>query len=110
MSYSVSFTSDFERYLKRLTKKYQSLPSDLSQLVNQLKKDPTLGTHIGFNLYKIRLKIKSKGKGKSGGARVITFLISRKEEIYLIAIYDKSEIENLSKSQLKVLLEAAGLI
>jgi mRNA-degrading endonuclease RelE of RelBE toxin-antitoxin system len=110
MSYKVNYTSDFERHLKRLSKKYKSLPSDLARLVNQLKSDPEHGTPLGFNLFKIRLKISSKGKGKSGGARVVTFLIMQEKEVYLVAIYDKSEIENLHKDQLKALLAAAGLI
>ncbi len=110
MVVKVNFTSDFERHFKRLSKKYKSLPSDLSQLVDQIKSDPESGISLGFNLFKIRLKITSKGKGKSGGARVITFLIKQEKEIYLIAIYDKSEIENLQKDQLKTLLTNAGLI
>src|SRR6266487_1709209 len=99
MSYKVNFTLDFERHSKRLSKKYKSLRSDLTQLVNQLKSEPELGIPLGSNLFKIRLKISSKGKGKSGGARVITFLIKHEKEIYLVAIYDKSEVENLSKDQ-----------
>ncbi len=110
MSYKINYTSDFERHLKRLSKKYKSLPLDLSRLVDQLKSNPEFGIPLGFNLYKIRLKISSKGKGKSGGARVITFLIRQEKEIYLVAIYDKSEIENLQKDQLKLLVSNAGLI
>jgi mRNA-degrading endonuclease RelE of RelBE toxin-antitoxin system len=110
MGYKINYTSDFERHLKRLSKKYKSLPSDLARLVDQLKNDPEYGIPLGFNLFKIRLKISSKGKGKSGGARVITFLITQENEVYLVAIYDKSEIENLHKDHLKALLAAAGLI
>jgi mRNA-degrading endonuclease RelE of RelBE toxin-antitoxin system len=109
MNYKVNFTSDFERHLKRLSKKYKSLPSDLARLIDQLKSEPIVGIPLGFNLFKIRLKITSKGKGKSGGARVITFLINQKKEIYLVAIYDKSEVDNLQKDQLKTLLDEAGL-
>jgi len=75
-----------------------------------LKNEPESGTPLGFHLFKIRLKISSKGRGKSGGARVITFLVHQEKEIYLIAIYDKSEVENLSKEQLKGLLTDSGLI
>lgn len=110
MSYKVNFTSDFERHAKRLSKKYKSLQSDFSRLVDQLKNEPESGTRLGFNLYKIRLKISSKGKGKSGGARVIIFILKQEREIYLVAIYDKSEIDNLAKDELKTLLEIAGLI
>jgi mRNA-degrading endonuclease RelE of RelBE toxin-antitoxin system len=110
MSYKINFTSDFERHAKRLSKKYKSLSSDLSKLVDQLKNDPESGIPLGNNLFKIRLRISSKGKGKSGGARVITFLLKREEEIYLVAIYDKSEVDSLSKEQLKSYLLNAGLV
>lgn len=110
MSYKIHYTSDFERHFKRLSKKYKSLRSDLSILVERLRLEPETGTPLGNNLFKIRLKISSKGKGKSGGARVITFLVRQEKEVYLVAIYDKSEIENLSKEELKNYLIAAGLI
>jgi len=110
MDYQINFTPDFERLFKRLTKKHKSLPSDLTKLVNLLRVHPETGTPLGFNLFKIRLKISSKGKGKSGGARVITYLVHREKEIYLVAIYDKSEVDSLSKEQIKILLTNAGLI
>jgi mRNA-degrading endonuclease RelE of RelBE toxin-antitoxin system len=110
MEYKISFTPDFERHFKKLCKKYKSLPSDLANLVTDLRTNPETGTPLGHNLFKIRLKVSSKGKGKSGGARVITFVVHHDRDIFLVAIYDKSEIENLTKSQLKVLLEIAGLI
>ena len=109
MNYRISFNSDFELHFKKLSKKYKSLILDLSKLVESLRNEPEQGVPLGSNLFKIRLKIVSKGKGKSGGARIITYLIHQEKEIYFIAIYDKSEIENLSKQQLKTLLIEAGL-
>jgi hypothetical protein len=64
-----------------------------------------LGISLGNNCYKIRLSISSKGKGKSGGARIITYVIFNNYEVYLIAIFDKSEKENLSESEIKELLK-----
>ena len=110
MSFRINFTSDFERHFKRLSKKYKSLATDLSVLVELLANEPDHGVPLGYNLFKIRLRVSSKGKGKSGGARVITFLIRQEKEIYLVAIYDKSEIDNLTKDQLRSLLKEAGLI
>ncbi len=75
MSYSVKSIEVFERQAKKLSKKYPSLKSELLDLVQKLKKNPDQGTAIGNCCYKIRLAIKSKGKGKSGGARVITNFI-----------------------------------
>ena len=73
MSYNVIPTPDFRRMFKKLAKKYPSLKSDLQSLIEILAENPATGTNLGHNLYKIRLAISSKGKGKSGGARVITF-------------------------------------
>lgn len=55
-----------------LTKKYRSLKSELENLGKELSENPTSGTPLGNDVYKVRLAISSKGKGKSGGARVIT--------------------------------------
>jgi len=64
-------------------------------------------TSIGHDCYKIRLAISSKGKGKSGGAKVITHLVYKNDTIYLLAIFDKSDMENLSD---KEILEIIKLI
>jgi mRNA-degrading endonuclease RelE of RelBE toxin-antitoxin system len=67
----------FEKDLKKLAKKYNSLKLDLRALLNELKTNPNQGTSLGRNCYKIRLAITSKGKGKSGGARIITHIVIR---------------------------------
>ena len=110
MSYNVIPTPDFKKLFKKLTKKYPSLKNDLRKLVADLKEKPELGVSLGHNIYKIRMAISSKGRGKSGGARVITFLIADDCEVYLVYIYDKSELENLTKDQILELLKEAGLI
>lgn len=109
MSYNIIPTPDFKKLFKRLAKKYPSLKKDLQQLIITLEEKPDTGTALGHNIYKIRMAITSKGKGKSGGARVITFLITDEQEVYLIHIYDKSQLENLTKDQILVLLQKAGL-
>jgi len=100
MSYSVEVTALFEKQLKRLSKKFPSLKKEYSDLVILLKKNPVQGTFIGNNCYKIRLAIASKGKGKSGGARVITHLQVVKAKIFLLSIYDKSEQSDLNDNEL----------
>lgn len=110
MNYRINYTPHFEKHLKKLCKKYASLPSDLAKLVDSLSVDPEIGIRLGFNLFKIRLKISSKGQGKSGGARVITYVVHFDHEVFLVAIYDKSEVENLDKEKIKILLANAGLI
>ena len=101
----VILSNNFEKEAKRLVKKYQSAAGELSRLIEDLQITPDLGTPIGKQCYKIRLAIKSKGQGKSGGARVITCVVSVKETVVLLSIYDKSEKDNISDSVLKKLLE-----
>lgn len=101
MSYNVLATTFFERELKALAKKHRSLKKDLAELIEQLEQQPTTGTDLGNNCYKIRLAIASKGKGKSGGARIITHVKVTHTTVYLISIYDKSEMDNISDNTIK---------
>lgn len=105
MSYKVKFIPKFERELKRLAKKFPSLKSDFSSLIQSLKENPNQGVSLGNDCYKIRMAIASKGKGKSGGARVITCFKILNETVYLLAIFDKSEQENIPDHELKELLK-----
>ena len=103
-------TSDiFERQLKSLAKRYPSLKADIAQLRSELFENPFMGIDLGKHLRKIRLAITSKGKGKSGGARVITYVITVQEDVTLLTIYDKSDRENISDKELLDLLKACGL-
>ncbi|MDZ4822212.1 MAG: hypothetical protein SH856_02010 [Flavobacteriales bacterium] len=104
MSFKVVSTPAFERSLKRLAKKYTSLKEDFSKLLVTLKDSPREGDAIGKDCYKVRMAIRSKGKGKSDGARVITCVKVTPDEIFLLAMYDKSEMESLPESTLKLLL------
>ena len=83
------------------------MKDDFAYLLDQLRENPRMGTDLGQGLHKIRLSITSKGKGKSGGARVITLVTvytDENDKVLLLAIYDKSERENLSDKELKDLL------
>ena len=109
MSYKVYLTPDFKRFFKKLFKKYPSLKSDLQLLIEKFSENPETGTPLGYGIYKIRLAIRSKGKGKSGGARVITFIVYKENEVYLVHIYDKNQLENITKEQILTMLQQAGL-
>ncbi|MCC6840142.1 MAG: type II toxin-antitoxin system RelE/ParE family toxin [Flavobacteriales bacterium] len=109
MSFAVDVSLNFKREAKRLHKRHASLPDDIEQLIGSLEVDPRQGTPIGRNCYKVRLAVRSKGKGKSGGARVITCVVAVREVVYLLAIYDKSEQANLSDGRLGQLLAELGL-
>jgi hypothetical protein len=68
---------------------------------------PDSGISIGGGIFKIRLAIKSKNKGKSGGARIITSYLSKDNVLYLLTIYDKSDQESISDEVIYGLLQAA---
>jgi mRNA-degrading endonuclease RelE of RelBE toxin-antitoxin system len=80
MSYNVISTHRFETELKRLAKKYRSLKDEYSRLIFELVTNPSIGIQIGNNCFKIRLLVSSKGKGKRGGARIITYLYSEQKQ------------------------------
>ena len=83
MSYKAEVTSCFKKQSKRLVKKYPSLKTEISSLIVSLESQPIQGTPIGHHCYKIRLAIASKGKGKSGGGRVITHVQLIQKKVFL---------------------------
>lgn len=100
MSFNIIPTPPFEKELKQLAKKYPSIKKDMADVVSRLLKEPKLGTPLGNDCYKIRMAITSKRKGKSGGARVITFVQVIKTNIFLLSIFDKADAANISDKEL----------
>ncbi len=105
MNYKVKTIPKFDKDLKKLVKKYPSIKTEFLVLINSLKLNPVQGTFIGNNCYKIRVAIQSKGKGKSGGARIITYIQITAHTVYLLTIYDKSNLENISNKEILELLQ-----
>lgn len=113
MNYSIKTYRRFDKEAKKLSKRYKSLKQDLGVLVTELMQNPEMGTDLGNGLHKIRMSISSKGKGKRGGARVITLIMTLSEEekeIGLHFIYDKSERENITDKELQTVLRDNGII
>ena len=105
----ISYLPEFLKQAKHLTKKYPSFPEDLKALVSEISANPLAGVDLGGGVRKIRMAIKSKGKGKSGGARVITFnyvIGDDNRDITLMTVYDKSERETISDKEIIELREA----
>ena len=96
---------EFEKSLKRLNKKYPSLKADYLAFLHELEENPTMGDEIFPNCRKARVAIKSKGKGKSGGARVIFYFEIVEDKIILLFIYDKSEMENVQTAFIEQILQ-----
>ncbi|MBI5474053.1 MAG: type II toxin-antitoxin system RelE/ParE family toxin [Ignavibacteriae bacterium] len=109
MNYRLIPTDFFEKETKRLSKKFHSLKSDLVKFSEQLLVNPRSGSPLGGGAFKHRIAVRSKGRGKSGGMRVITYLtldvfVDELTNIYLLAIYDKSETQTLSRDELRRLI------
>ena len=109
MNYSVLTTPNFDKEFKRLVKKYPSLKKEILQLAENLSLNPDIGTPLGSNVYKIRIAIASKGKGKRSGARVMTFLKVENETITLFSIYSKGEKNDISDNEINDLLNEIDL-
>lgn len=104
MNYNVLTIPPFDKQLKRLARKFHSLKAEYAKLIETLEKNPVQGTPLANNCYKIRFAIASKGKGKSGGARIITHVQIVDNTVFLLSIYDKSEKQDISDKELKELL------
>jgi len=110
MSITVIPTVGFVKDLKRISKKYKNVLSDIARLSAQLKQNPSMGTDLGQNIYKIRLAISGTNKGKSGGARIITYVVLIDEIVYLSEIYLKSEHEAVDADMVIRRLKRDGII
>ena len=109
MKVSFDYLPEFEKRAKELKKKYKSFVDDYYKFLDELEKNPFSGESLGHHTYKNRMAIASKGKGKSGGARVITYNLQQVNDeevlITLMSIYDKSDIENVSDAYLRSLVQ-----
>lgn len=108
-NYKVKTIDLFQKQVKRLIRKYPSLAAELPLLSKELAANPFQGDPLGHDCYKIRLAINSKGKGKSGGGRIIINVIVSGQIIFLLTIYDKSEKESISNKELLNLLSQIQL-
>lgn len=104
MKHKVLVEKSFEKPARRLARKYPSFTRDLLNLIDELECDPLLGVSLGGSLRKVRLAIKSKGRGKSGGARVISFVYLAGKRVHLLTVYDKAAFETLADQDLKALV------
>ena len=103
-------TFPFLKCAKPLAKKYKSFNEDYKELIKELTANPKMGIDLGEGYRKVRMAISSKGKGKSGGSRVITLdMVERNGNLYLLYIYDKSETDNVVLSVIKSLVSEMNL-
>ncbi|WP_295651987.1 type II toxin-antitoxin system RelE/ParE family toxin [uncultured Mucilaginibacter sp.] len=110
MSFNVKITPEFDKSLKQIAKKHKSVKNDILNLINELEEHPTMGTSLGNNLYKVRLALSGTSKGKSGGARVITYVKISRETVVLAQIYLKSEFDTVDESGILKRLSDDGIV
>jgi len=101
---SILYTPNFEREIKQLAKKYKTIRTDFNSILTEILEKDKVGISLGNNIYKVRMKISDKNKGKSAGGRIITFYQSE-NTIYLLSIYDKSSQSNISKNTIASILK-----
>ena len=108
MKVRIGYLDEFKRGAKALRKKYPSFESDYKIFLKELEADPFSGEPLGHHTYKYRMAIASKGKGKSGGSRVLTYNVQQQANdeilITLMTIYDKADISNVSDNYIKSLV------
>ncbi len=109
MSFEILRTNEFSKHLKALGKKYLSIQMDYSSLLDMLSANPTAGIPLSKSCYKISIKISSKHSGKSGGARVITYVKVEKKRITLLDIYDKTDKDTISEKELINLIKKSDV-
>lgn len=108
---TVSVSDDFAKEAKRLAKKYPSFKQDYNEFLESIKNNPLQGDEITKNIRKIRMAIKAKGKGKSRGARVITFNVLTDVEnghVVFLLLYDKEDASTVKVNVVKQLVRDMG--
>lgn len=100
MKNRVLIEESFKKPARKLAKRYPSFPQDVLHLIDELEINALLGASLGRNLRKIRLAIRSKGKGKSGGARVIAYVYLQAGRVHLLTVYDKADRDSISDEEL----------
>ena len=105
MSYKIVPTDNFSRELKKLVKKYPSLKQTLKEFSEDISTDPRTGISVGHNCYKTRLSIPDKPGGKRKGFRIITYVLFKKDTIFILSIYDKSEVSALTAWEIKQIIK-----
>lgn len=100
----------FSKDVKRLYKKYKKLPNDLKRVQARLQADSKAGIELGASCYKIRVENSSVPTGKSKGFRVIYYYIDKDNILYLMSIYSKSELANISDAAILAILKRHDLL
>lgn len=113
MRVTIETAKSFDKEFKRFAKHYAAFVRDMKELSDEIRKNPNIGSDLGNGIRKIRMQVMSKGKGKSGGMRVISvnvYVSVTKTLVTLLYIYDKSERSTIKKKEILALMKENGLI
>ena len=93
----IFYTEDFFRQLKKLPKHFSGIFDELDAFLQnyELKKSDS----IGKDCFKIRFSPADFHGGKSGALRVIVLFHATKNGLVSVAVFAKSDAENISKTQ-----------
>ena len=108
MNLKLIATPEFKKSVKKLAKRYKQISKDLKSLEEELTQNSRAGIDLGDNCFKIRLQNSSVPTGKSGGFRVIYFF-RQEDNIYLLDMYSKSDLDNIDEKKLVEILVSNGL-
>lgn len=112
MNFKTHITPDFLKSMKALSKRYRSFKQDFKEFSESLERNPFQGIELSPGIRKIRMAIASKGRGKSDGARIISYTIVVSEstgDIYLIDLYDKADYSTVDVEVIKEKVKEMGL-
>lgn len=85
-------------------------PEERDELVAFLAANPTAGDLIEGTGGVRKVRFAARGKGKSGGARVIHFFLPEDGPLYALLIYAKGEQTDLRPEQRKLVADLATVL
>lgn len=95
--------------MKRLDRKYRTAVEQVQTLIEQLEQGERPGdrmTGLGSVVYKERLRNPAVSGGKPKDYRVI-YYAQREDRVKLLTVYSKPEQEDISNSEIELLLAEA---
>jgi len=110
MNYKIIPTEYFKQQVRELIKAYPNIKKDLKELTSMLKENPKIGKPLGKKVYKIRLKNTDLSRGKSGGYRVITYVIDEQQKIRILTIYAKPRKANITDKEIMAILQKENIV
>lgn len=110
MNLKIVETKYFLKSLKKIGKKYRKLVYDYEKLVDILETGNHNAVQVTENIYKIRLQNSSNLKGQSSGFRVIYFLKTKSDTLYLLDIFSKNEIDSIKSHKLLEMAKSYNLM